>query len=322
MKYFVLLLLVMILSVDAFSQNEESISATIVSSRALNGIPSASGVEVKKDFSYVISDDSPWLFEIDSNLKINRSILIHHSQDLVDGRLPKSEKPDFEAIVTFKWGNSKDILIFGSGSTPNRNFMVRVSIGGSGYEVRSYPLDELYSELRSQGNITEADFNIEGAATWGDYLILMNRGSNHLIMVDKDHFEEFVKDRKNNNKKKKLFTKFHIFELPKINGVQARFSGGTKVTGEEVLVFSASIENTSDWVNDGASLGSMVGLIDFNKLAKGEVRIAQLMKDGKPYTGKLESLDCIEVNKKTIKLAGVTDNDSGESEFLEILLNR
>jgi hypothetical protein len=322
MKYLVLSLLVMTMFIDGFSQNEESISATITSSRVLKGIPSASGVEVKKDYTYVISDDSPWLFEIDSNLNINRSILIHHSQDLVDGRLPKPEKPDFEAMVTFKWGNDKDLLIFGSGSTPDRNVMVRVSIGGSGYEVRTYPLDEMYAELRAKCNIAEADFNIEGAATWGDYLILMNRGSNHLIMVDKDHFEEFVKDRKNNKKKKKLFTKFHFFELPKINGVQARFSGGTKVTGEELLVFSASVEDTKDSVNDGESMGSFIGLIEFGKLAKGEVKITQLMKDGKPFTGKLESLDCIEVNKKTIKLGGVSDNDSGESEFLEILLNR
>lgn len=322
MKYFLLPLLIMTVTVNGFSQSEESISATIVSSRILSGIPSASGIEIRKNFSYVISDDSPWLFEIDSNLKINRSILINKSQELVDGRLPKAKKPDFEAMVTFDWGNNKDMLIFGSGSAPKRNEMVRVSIGGSGYEVRSYPLDEFYAELRNQGNIAEADFNIEGAAAWGDYLVLMNRGSNHLILVDKDHFVEFVKDRKNVKKRKKLFTKIYLFELPKIEGVQARFSGGTKVTGEEVLVFSASVENTSDWVEDGASLGSMIGLIEFNKLAKGEVKITQLMKDGQPFTGKLESLVCLEVTKKSIKMAGVTDNDSGESEFLEILLNR
>jgi hypothetical protein len=322
MKYYFLLLSAMILFLNGFSQNEEPISVKITSSRILHGIPSASGVEVKKNFSYVISDDSPWLFEIDSNLKINRSILIHNNQQLVDGRLPKAEKPDFEAMVTFKWGNNKDLLIFGSGSTPARNVLVRVSMSGSGYEVRSYPLNDLYAELRTQGNIALADFNIEGAATWGDYLILMNRGSNHLILVDKDHFVEYVKDRKSTKKRKKLFTKFHFFELPKVDGVQARFSGGTKVTGEELLVFSASLENTSDWVNDGPAMGSMIGLIDFNKLGRGEVKIARVMKDGKPYTGKIESLDCLEVTKKRIKLAGVTDNDQGESEYLEIELNR
>lgn len=322
MKYILVALSILYMFFDGFSQNEGSISATIISSRALKGIPSASGVEVKKDYTYVISDDSPWLFEIDSNLNINRSILIHHSQNLVDGRLPKPEKPDFEAMVTFKWGNDKDLLIFGSGSTPERNVMVRVSIGGSGYEVRTYPLDEMYAELRAKCNIAEADFNIEGAATWGDYLILMNRGSNHLILVDKDHFEEYVKDRQNTKKRKKLFTKVYQFELPKLNGLQARFSGGTKVSGEEILVFSASVENTSDWVNDGESMGSMIGLIELNKLGKGEFKIAQVIKDGKPFTGKLESLDCIDVGKKTIKLGGVTDNDSGESEFLEIELNR
>jgi hypothetical protein len=322
MKNTVLLMLATFLAGFSWSQSTETLSATITSSHAIHGVPSASGLESKKGKYYVIGDDSPWLFELDSNLQITRSLLIHTHQNVINGRIAKVDKPDYEAMVTLKWGADKDMLIFGSGSDVKRNVMVRVGLSGSGYSVKSYPLDDFYAEIRKQGNIAPADFNIEGAASWGEFLILMNRGTNQLILINSAQFQDYLKNQNTPKKRKNFSAQFFKFDLPIEGGVQARFSGGTKVSGEDVLVFTASMEQTGDWVADGVVTGSYIGLIDLNKLRNSTVPVARVTKDGRPFSGKIESVDCVEVNKKKLKITGVTDNDKGDSEFLYIELSR
>lgn len=306
----------------AWGQNNDQLKATVIKSHTLKNVPSASGIEHRKDMHYVIGDDSPWLFELDSNLNITRSILIHSNQIVEKGRIAKADKPDYESIVSFKWGKDKEFLIFGSGSDKNRNDLVRVNIGGSGYSVKTLSLNDFYSEIRLQGGIAEADFNIEGAASWAEFLILMNRGTNQLILIDETQFVDYLKTQKDGKKPKPFKARFFNYNLPIEGGVQARFSGGTKVSSEDVLIFTASLENTTDWIADGAILGSYIGLIDLNKLTNADVASVKVMQNGMAYKGKIESVDCIDVSKSKLKLTAVTDNDEGDSEFVEIELNR
>lgn len=303
----------------AYAQN--AISANVLSETALPGIASASGMESKNDHYFIVSDDAPWLYELDTNLQVVRKYLVYNHSFEGMHRVPGDVKPDFEAMVKYRWGRN-DLLMFGSGSGPNRKTMVRVEFTGRGYDVREYTLEHLYNRIIEKGPISADQLNIEGAASWRDHLVLMNRETNHLILIRKQAFEQFMKMNEKKQANKDLKVLFYDFQLPEIDGVQAKFSGGMKVSGEEVLVFTAAVENRDDPAADGAILGSFVGLIPLNDLPARVNYTARVMKDGIPYTGKIESVDVEKVKKKSLLLNAVTDDDSGSSTFLRIELKR
>lgn len=317
----VLFSLSFLFAVTAYTQ-DTTLTVKVTEEINLPFIPSASALEQKGKYFYVAGDDSPFLFRLDTNLQITKHFLIHDKVTPGVDRIPKDEKPDWEAMVNYKWGNSKDLLVFGSGSGENRKRMTRVRFTGKGYEVKSYSLKHLYAKMMEQGDIAPEDFNIEGAASWKDHIIFMNRGTNQLILVPKFAFTRFMKWKGKKQERKKLRIDFYDFDLPEIDGVQARFSGGTKVSGEHVLVFCASVERTDSSVDDGEVLGSFVGLIPLKKLKKGEMQIARVTKKGEPYMGKIESVDVLKVGKNKLSLVGVTDDDLGGSTFLYMKMRR
>ncbi len=321
MRIFILILTSLFLLQYAHAQEEAGVTAKIVEEIALPGIASASGLESKGDFYYVIGDDSPWLYELDSTYKTTRKFLIHHHSFEGVDRIPGDVKPDYEAIVNYKWG-SKDLLIFGSGSGPERKTMMRVDFTSRGYDVNEYTLEHLYDQIMKAGNLSPGQLNIEGAVSWRDHLVLMNRETNQLILIAKMDFERYMKMDPGKQAKKNLKINFYNFELPSIDGVQAQFSGGMKVSGEHVMVFTASVEGRSDSQRDGQILGSYVGLIPLKNITNGELQIAQVMKDGQPYIGKIESVDIEKVKDHKLSLNAVTDDDQGGSSFLRIKLTR
>lgn len=313
---------VMFLSITAVqAQGVGELKATITKETVLTGIPSASGIEEKSNMLYVIGDDSPWLYEIDKKGEITRKFLIHdNSYEGVD-RIPKDEKPDYEAIVNYKWG-SKDLLIFGSGSGEKRKTMMRVDFTSRGYDVNKYTLEHLYNLIMEQGNITPEQLNIEGVVSWRDHIVLLNRETNHVILITKYAFERYMKYDVEKQKSKRINIDFYQFDLPKINGVQAQFSGGMKISGEHNMVFTASAEARESSANDGQNMGSFVGIIPLNKIGKKEMRIAQLMKDGEPYTGKVEGVYVHKVEDAKLELRLVADDDKGGSTLLKVDLER
>lgn len=303
------------------AQDGAELQVNVLSETTLSGIASASGMERKSDHYFVVSDDAPWLYELDSTLKTVRKYLIHNKSFEGVQRVPGDVKPDYEAMVEYKWG-SKDLLIFGSGSGPERKTMIRVDFTSRGYDVNTYTLEHLYNLIMESGKISADQLNIEGAASWRDHIILMNRETNQLILIAKYDFERYMKFDEDKQKKKNLKINFYDFELPEIDGVQAQLSGGMKVTGEHVLVFTASVEGRDDTAQDGEVLGSFIGLIPLKKLLSREMQIARVMKDGQPYIGKIESVQVEKVKDNKLLLNAVTDDDQGTSSFLEIELKR
>lgn len=305
----------------AFAQETSEFSADIIREVQLKGIPSASGMESKGDDRFIVGDDSPWLYELDSAFHIKRRYLIGNHSFEGHYRIPSEIKPDYEAMVNFKWGDSKDLLIFGSGSGENRKDMVKVKFTGKGYEVKTHPLDNLYRVIMDAGNLTPEQLNIEGAASWRDHIILMNRTTNQLILIRKFAFMRFMNWKKSKQKRKSIKVDFYDFELPQIDGVQAQFSGGMKASGEHTLIFTASVERSTA-EDDGEILGSFIGEITLTKLNQREMKIARVMKDGQPYLGKIESVDVVDTKETKLKLEAVTDDDRGGSTFLEIKVRR
>ena len=81
----------------------------------------------------------------------------------------KSAKPDLESVVAC----DGEILAFGSGSSPQRERILR----WSGGEPRWWPAPGLYALLRETRNFAGSELNVEGAAVWRDQLWLFNRGN-------------------------------------------------------------------------------------------------------------------------------------------------
>ena len=96
------------------------------------------------------------------------------------------------------------------------------------------------------------------------------------------------------------------------NGFVAGFSGASVY--DDLLFFSASVEKTSDWVNDGEILGSFIGIIN---LCAPDEEIKFFSVEGE---FKIEALMVLEKKKENYVLLAMTDNDNGESELLKIII--
>lgn len=64
----------------------------------LEDVPSASGVVKYGDGFYAVGDDSPYLFQLDSEFKLISKRLIYSTEKLEGITLPKFFKPDFEVL--------------------------------------------------------------------------------------------------------------------------------------------------------------------------------------------------------------------------------
>lgn len=288
--------------------------ARITGSHLLPDIPSASGLIRLNDTYFVVGDDSPFLFRLDEDLKLINTIPIYKSGKLEGQRIPKKHKPDFESIALAPWGKDSDLLVFGSGAgSKEREIMIRIDFDEDTEEIKTYSLKKFYKYLADK-SCDQGKINIEGAAYWKKNLILLNRADNTLFMVDFKDFRDFLKKKDRDDPDVKAI----YYELPVMNGITARFSGACLLPDEDMLVFTASVENTPDWINDGEILGSYIGIIDLKQTEYTTPVCVMIQKDEDVFPGKVESLIVTKKNERSIRLIGVTDNDEGSSRWVEL----
>jgi hypothetical protein len=87
------------------------------------------------------------------------------------------------------------------------------------------------------------------------------------------------------------------------------------------LLFSASVEQTTDWKKDGPVLGSYIGVM---KVSNAAIRLTGLLThpDGKVSLNKVESVAYLKTEENgDIMLAAISDNDDGRSKLMEIRLS-
>lgn len=294
-------------------------SMTIVSKRILEEVPSASGVEMMGEEIFMIGDNSPWLFRLNQAYEVTDRYQVFSTEDLEEGIIPKAKKPDFEAMAITDWGQEKLLLLFGSGSkSPERDSVVIMGLEKRDSDVSTYSVKHFYEQIKRSANLGDEDLNIEGAAVVGDSLYLFNRGKNIVIRSTVDGFMRQVIAHESSPELEIIEV-----ELPEIKGIKAGFSGATLVPGQRKILFTASVENTENWIADGEILGSFVGTIDLDELRNGDRPKCVQIKEGE------QTLN-IKVESLTVQNAGlggelgiilVTDSDGGYSELLEIKLN-
>lgn len=301
----------LILTFAFISCNFDGMKFELREHNELKGIPSASGIEITDSEIYVIGDNSPFLFKLNKNYEIIDKIHLFPEGNFADSIIEKTRKPDLEALAK---GNEEGsvLLAFGSGSkSPERDIMVEIDL--SAKISSEYSLTSFYSNLRAVAGLTIEQLNIEAAEVYQEHLYLFNRGENLIIKCSLPGFMAYLKK----NAEMPGLEVFRI-QLPDIEGIPSGFSGASLDPENGILFFTATVENTDNWIDDGEVLGSFIGLIELKDLKDGikPDNIAILL-DKNYLKIKVESIAVLPpFRKENAELVMVTDSDGGISEVL------
>ncbi|QDH81504.1 hypothetical protein FKX85_05835 [Echinicola soli] len=282
---------------------------TVLEKTKTDKIPSGSGIVKSGDVYHIIGDDSPFLFSLNSDFQIISKTPLVDSLHSAGGRIPKSEKPDFEALEMI---GQNEMVAFGSGSkSPQRDIFIRALLKDS-LLIEKYQITDFYNKLRKLPILHDAELNIEAAAFHNKRIYLFNRKKNLVLQFEYTRLLNYLRGEAS-------FPQPEItaFSLPKINGIEAGFSGAASLKGEAKIIFTASVEDTDNAYNDGEILGSFIGMIDIsdNKISE-SFDYCKIPNEGEHL--KVESISVEkEISPGRTEVVLITDDDKGNSVLLK-----
>ncbi|MBK0403482.1 hypothetical protein I5M27_10835 [Adhaeribacter sp. BT258] len=292
--------------------------ARVENTIALDSIPSGSGLVRSGENFHLISDDSPYFFKLDAAFNVLEKNAIPRHQKTLDFRIPKSSKPDYESACLGKMNGETYLLAFASGSkSPERDSLLVVNLNDV-KNAKTYSLRPFYELIKTQANLTDEDINVEGSAMIGETLYLFNRGKNVLVQTNWPKTLAFL-----TQKVAAPEIKTYRLKLPQIKGIDPGFSGACQLGNENKILFTASVENTKNWIEDGEILGSFIGIINVEKLTSQPLEKVALLtnKTGQTVIEKVESIEFLSREPDgTLKVFCLTDDDQGGSNILDINL--
>lgn len=289
--------------------NHQDMKINVLNTIEGQNIPSGSGIVKAGDTYYIIGDDSPFLFALNQDFKIISKTPLITTNNILDKRIIKSEKPDFETLEMI---DKDELVVFGSGSkSPQRDKFLRIFLKDS-VTIESYELTEFYNHLKKLPLFNGAELNIEATAYCNNQIFLFNRKKNLLIRCE---YQELLAYLKGETAFPKLEIKQYI--LPKINGIEAGFSGATVLKNELKILFTASVENTNNAYDDGEILGSFIGIIEIsNHTIADTFDYCQIPDSDKGL--KVESVAVLEeISTGKTNIVLITDDDKGNSKIIK-----
>ncbi|WP_245869356.1 DUF6929 family protein [Pontibacter ramchanderi] len=311
-----------------------NMKATITQALHYDNLPSASGLELLGDHYYVVGDDSPYLYRLNKRFEIESQEAIFDTAGFAAGRVAKADKADLEGMTLLQHQGKPYLLMMGSGSAPARRKAYLYNIcgddickEGAGLQgARIINVDRLYQQLEQQADTLGGGLlNIEGVAAGHGKLYLLQRaiGTGHNVLISY-RLADFIPYLLGEPDTELPQPELSYFRLPDLNYLQAGFSGA--YVYDDKLFFTASLEDTNDAYADGDVLGSYIGYIPFSWVGRQDTLEVPatliLQSDGKPYTGKAESLVVQKrEGKGRYRLVVVSDDDQGGSELLEVVLS-
>lgn len=280
----------------------------ILSSKVIDGVISASGLVKAGNKYYVISDDAPYLYTLNSNYEVVDQHPIITLESPFLSRIEKAIKPDFEALDIV---GDNEIIAFGSGSkSPERDVFLRIFINGKA-EVKEYQISEFYTHLKQLKVMQNRELNIEAVAYKEGQLYLFNRGQN---VVFKFFYEELISYF--DGKISFPIPKTKLFHLPDISGIRAGFSGAIALKKHPYIIFTASVEDTPNAYDDGEVLGSFVGILNIG----GDFFSSKIQTVLFPTVEKLK-VESVVVKKEDVHgeayIVVVTDDDYKDSLIID-----
>lgn len=287
--------------------------AELLNRTVFKGFSGASGIECLGERCYVIADNQPFLFITTKSGELEQKIQLFELEETTPLPIPKKRKPDLEAIALY---NDEQIYIFGSGSKQKRRSNAYQVDLNDDYKVTRHDLSEMYDQLRDDFDIEEEDFNIEAACIQSDKLYLFNRGDNRMFYGDMHDFLKYL------SKGKKMHFKSYQLELPIWNGIQAGVSGACSLPDSDHFILTASLENTSNWIDDGQVYGSYICYMKMDHESGPQVIDASLLdQDQEILPLKIESVAWsreVAQPDQQHEFLLVTDSDGGDSELLTL----
>ena len=253
-------------------------------------IGAASGLILRNDSLYLISDNGGYLYEYNIKTQALETILIFDIG--VTANIPKPLKADFEAMAHYG-----DIAyVFGSGSTEKRKLAVIVDLNSKEI-ISSKDISELYTSMILESDIPQTEFNIEGVVYDGQTWYFFQRGNgpsgiNGVFTVSGNIFGNDYS------------LTWKRIDLPLVRGVRASFTDA--VLTKNGIWFLAAAEDSNSVYHDGEILGSFIGRIGIKTLVT--EHIIQISK-----TQKFEGLTILDEKKDKMVFLLCEDNDGEAS---------
>ncbi|TYB76927.1 DUF6929 family protein [Bizionia myxarmorum] len=285
---------------------------SILNTTKLKNVPSGSGLVKRDNLYYVIGDDSPYLFTLDTNFSLISKTLLIDTAPHLNERIIKSEKPDFESLELI---SKNEMVAFGSGSkSPERDAFIRILLEED-IQIERYQITDFYNHLKTLPLFQDSELNIEVVAFQDEQLFLFNRKKNLILTFNYLNLLAYFKGE----------TDFPVhditeFSLPKIKGIEAGFSGATTLKNQSKIIFTASVEDTNNAYDDGEILGSFIGMINI-KNHKVESVYSYCAIPNTAEKLKVESVTIEEeISLGKTKVLLISDDDLGNSTLIESML--
>ena len=304
------------------SDTGHSVTVQIANVQLLKNLPSGSGMFYSpKTGSWVVGDDSPELFCVDTTKQMMAHYPLYHADSIADGRVPSRFKYDFEAIAHYTPHKKNELLIFGSGSwSPMRDTCLLYNIDEKKL-VAHKSIRALLDKMIDQsplGKDSLRRINIEGAAIIGQTLYMAHRGGDKSPNVLFSMLaQDFVLYLTTDPALPPAF-EWREVELPAIDGFKSGFSSLAPLSDTELL-FTASVEASDEPPFDGKIMGSFVGILPLDATQKPQYDLLH-EADGSARISKLESISLKHKTDKSIFVQAVSDNDNGTTELFELVL--
>ncbi len=290
----------------------------ITKSEHLSWLPSASGVEYLDGKIYIIGDDTPYLYELDSSFCLIEKYKLSKNDSTVNNRVPKAIKADFESMAVYEDGEDTFLMVLSSGSKETTRDTIHLFSISKQENIASKNIRPLFESIRKAAKMSPSDeTNIEALAIGKQKVFMLQRGNNDLnliIIFDLNEFMQYVTKSSHIIPQPEIFS----FKLPKMKNTIAGFSGACLLPDESGLLFTASLEATNNAYDDGEILGSYIGQIKFNDFEENNLNANLVTQNGKVIKTKLEGITIKSETKKSINILCVSDNDDGTSRVFEI----
>jgi len=285
----------------------------IIKIECIPAIPSASGIAYIKPYVFIIGDDSNFLFVLDEAWKIIAKVQLYSATEFKsEGRIRKKYKKDLEGLTKINLKGNEYVLAMGSGATAAREDAYLIQAVPP-FAVTALNLSRFYSILSNEiFQLGSHKLNVEGIASDDENLYLLQRGNisgcNSMLSMKTEDLLSFLDGFSPILPNYTATT----FNLPKIGGLMAGFSGADMIANTSQLVFSASVENTINEIDDGEPLCSYIGIIDL----KTNNYLSDIVKIEPELVGKLESIAFVGTQGNKQSIIAVTDNDGKDSQLI------
>ncbi len=292
-------------------------SVDVFNVKQLANLPSASASTYVNDTLYVVGDDSPSLYALDSGFKVLNQIHIGNGKPNEHGRIPSKQKADLEGADVFSINGTPTLVMMGSGTyTDTREKALLYSLTDNTVAWKN--VRPFYRSLRKFAKLSNNEFiNIEGLASHHALVFLLSRGShgpNLIFSFNKSDFISYISGDAPDLEPISV----QKVALPFIDNSEATLSGATWHAPSQKLIVTASVDAN----NIGNILGSFVTYVDSKELAsdkpidlsKSAYRITHKQS---PLLSKVESVVVSHTSEHVIEGVLTADNDDGTSQFMQ-----